>query len=468
MEMRLNIKSIILAAGFLAVFSCQKNEIEDYLNLSVYSYTFANDGSDSVVVEVNTNLSGWTVQSSDESVSAEQIDECRAVVKMLPNTTNAYLEGSVKFCAGDMEKVMSVRQLPSSFDGIFKVFPLTTMGAMSRNGKWYAYIDRPMGDDGKYYSYGKIINLETGEEKDIDIPEGTESEFFDCLRAVSDDGKFVLCCDGRGGPLSEVMSVEDGSFIQMQLPEGYSVRMLQNMSSDASVVIGSCRNMNNGMWEPFKWVNGEPIALDYPETDAYGVPTYAVYPRGCSDDGSIIYGSEWSSFGLIYWKDDRMYNIGIDNSTVSVIDGGQFANIIRLQAAYGNISPSGKYIVSNYRDYTSGSGIESPVRINTETGVFEILEGVDCGGNTVTDEGLVFGAAPATMSSGGAVVDFEKGTSVPLVEYMESNYGLVLGDFYWVNHVSPDQKAFAGRCVVMTGFGPRNPYWFVSFHKVRN
>ena len=208
---------------------------------------------------------------------------------------------------------------------------------------------------------------------------------------------------------------------------------------------------------PCKWVNGEHIILDMPETDAIGWPmTNGVYLRGCSADGSVIFGSEWQTFGVVYYKDDRLYNIGIENSEA---EGESVPTIIYMQASSHNMSPSGKYFGATYRL----DGVDYPCRINTQTGTFEYLENAaNCGGSCATDDGLLFGCTPTYMATSGVVCDFNAGTTESLSDYMQRVHGLNVSNDRWVEQISSDGRAMGGRHYTFTALGAQYPYWFMS------
>ena len=273
-------------------------------------------------------------------------------------------------------ETMDIVQLTANFRGVFKLLPATGRGRMSRNGQWYVYVDRGLVEGtNTFKSTTYRINLLTGETEEIPTPmltsnfESTQIE-PDGISAVSDDGQYIIF--ESGGNVTSALT-RDGEIIPVAVPEGYHHAWLINLDADASVLIGSVmkERAGGGYWAtPCKWVDGEPIVLDAPQADAINWVTSELdtYPRGCSEDGSIVYGSEWQTFGLCYWTaDNKLHNIGIENAEITGTGGNTVINMIEVQASYWNISNNGKWIVTKYaKNY--------PVRVNTLTNTYEILD----------------------------------------------------------------------------------------------
>lgn len=461
--MKRKISYILIAAmALVAAVSCNtETRIENYLNLSVMSYMFQSNGGDSIDVEVMTNMPEWEVDSECDFVTVEKVGDNIARIKALPNTAAENRMGTVVFSSEEIVTTMSIGQLSASFKGVFNVLPLTSRGAMSRNGHWYAYVDVPAGREG---ITAWKVNLKTGEKRQLELPELPTDKYLDGVSAISDDGETILY--ENGGNMYSVLE-KNGEIITPTLPDGFTQLWLINMNADGTVLVGSCNKGPQTVWRPFKWINGEPIALETVVTDGFGrYPNEVdVYPRGCSNDGSIVYGSEWQTFGLIYWKGDKMYNIGIDNSEIISDDKGtRYISMIRCQASYWNISPNGKYIATSYRKFDSpGAYNDYPVRIDTEMGIFEYMENSPiCSAQVVTDDGLMFGAEVPYIATCGMVFDMETGTSMKMSDWMMEKYGFIIADAYWCNTISPDLKSFSGRCLAETGTGQQNPFWYMS------
>ncbi len=376
------------------------------------------------------------------------------------NNAEEQRTGSVKFANGTAEATFNVSQLPAMFRSSFREFDNSVMGALSKNGRYYAYL--------RVYNVGGdvfddecfVIDFTTGDTTEIDLetpPEGNET--YDSVGAISDDGR-TLIIENKMGVVADIYI--DGGRTPLSCQPGYSRPWPTGMSADGSVIVGSCSIDDAEFYKvaPCKWVNGEQTILDMPELNAGGLPLEnGVYLRGCSSDGSVIYGSEWDSFGLVYYKDDRMFNIGVDNSeAVNTGTGIEVVTNPYLEASYNNVSHNGKWIVCNYRL----DGVVYPFRVDTETGSFEYLESArDCGTATVTDDGIVFGYSPATNAAYGVVIDFNAGTTETIDAWMERVHGITVSSDRWIDQVGDNGKSFAGKKISVTPLGLQSLWWYM-------
>ena len=458
--------SIIATACMAGLASCSEEiQIDPYLNLSVTTYTFQGNGNDSVIVKVKTNAGDWTATTNNSFLEISQPAGDSIVIKAQRNTSPEMRNGSILFSSADgqAQKTMEIAQLTANFRGVFKILPATGRGRMSRNGQWYVYVDRTLIEEtNSYKSTTYRVNLSTGETEEIPTPmipdNFTENVYIepDEISAVSDDGQYIIFASG--GNVTSALA-RDGEIIPVSIPQGYHHAWLINMDADCSVLIGSVmkERSGGGYWStPCKWVDGEPIVLDAPQADAINWVTSELdtYPRGCSEDGSIVYGSEWQTFGLCYWTaDNKLHNIGIENADISGSEGNWIINMIEVQASYWNISNNGKYIVTDYAN-------NYPVRVNTVTNTYEVLDNLSgMGGSCVTNDGLAFGATPTYIASSGVAIDFENATSTSFKDWVQETYGVTIPGNIWPEIVSPDMKAFAGRGYEAGTASPYNSFW---------
>ncbi len=120
------------------------------------------------------------------------------------------------------------------------------------------------------------------------------------------------------------------------------------------------------MYRPLKWTDGgTPEVLPVPELNFRNEPYVSgVMARGCSADGSVIYGSTWDNldYGMLYWKDGKVDWVGSDVRevrTVQIENGiGEMIdyNIVNgmiCTAELTNISPNGRWIAGTYRTRTT-------------------------------------------------------------------------------------------------------------------
>ena len=433
--------------AFLSMACTNESSNTGYINISRTSYTLNGNGKDSCVINVESDTE-WEMEIHDEWISATRAGGDSVIIKASANETESIRRGSVAFLSKNASCEMIVEQTPKSFTGKMINFPLTARGAISPNGKYAAYLNSTINmETSEYTYYGVKINLETMEETSIPALRSDMTQYYYInIQAISDDGRTIIYADD--GNIVSTIAVDDQE-IKLTLPQDtYSV-YYSGMSGDGSVIVGTI-TLQEGQPVPAVWRNGELELLEVPDVDSGGNElTNGVYARGCSADGSVIYGSEWDHQGLIYWKDGEMFYPGYDYAEpVSEI----VVNTIYKFASYYSVSPNGKYIGAAY-----SGGI--PVIMNTETGVADFFE-TDFGQNgaetlTVTDEGLAFGGTPTMGMSTGLVLDFENDSYMTVTDWMKEHEGLTVSNMLVNYH--PSDKVFYGMIPTATALGMSYP-----------
>lgn len=438
------------------LFSCSVEETpENGLILSRLSYTFSYDGRDSVVVAVECN-SEWDCTSSSEQFEVKKISRDSFMVKALPNEKNEEISSEVRVESEDKSCTFKVNQMAKCFSGQLSDYYPTSQGAMSANGYYAAYVAEYPGGDFR----ARLVNLSTFEETVLEIPEVEDLLTISGITAVSDDGRCVIFMDGLNA--RSFYSI-NGEIVDLPLPEGCRLAKPQDMSADGSVIVGYCHDKDN-LYLPIKWTSfGESYEiLERPTDNAAGTGLVnGTIARGCSADGSVIYGSEWRYFGLVYWKDGKLYNPGIDYAKITPGTNGN-QNISRIVKFSDNrsVSNNGKYIVSYYMDMESGYEIQYPVLINTVTGNVDIMRELQyTAAFSVNDDGVVFGVTPAMGMSTGYCLDFETRTAIPISEWFMDNYGIILSDDNRFVSDNPRKGVFFGQRMYSGGLSPFYPNW---------
>lgn len=455
-----------IAAVLTAVLfsSCKQETVEDYIILSRLSYTFSN-AEDSIVIGVKSNKE-WKAESDSDHFTVSKRGTDSAVIKAIPSSEGAAVSGNIQFMAGDMVSVFKVDQLPASFDGRFVDYDLTSYGAISPLGKYAAYVYYEMGADGNYIFHASKINVETGEEETIEIPE-SGGESYDGVLGISDDGETLIFVN-----FASVNSkvYRNGELVELKLPDGYTSPSPQAMSSDGSVIVGFCMDPNY-MYRPMRWsyFGTEYEELEFPTEN---VGQGDIYPgtmaRGCSADGSVVYGSEWLYMGLVYWKDGKLHNLGVEYGEVDKDSDAYKKPSARLVMFSDNfkMSPNGRYIAASYKDDLDPENKkEYPALIDTETGDVKMLPELNgVVGLAVSDDGVVFGGTPSFNITQGVVIDFDSKTSIPLSEWFADKYGLTIEDDRFV-YYTPAEGVFYGRKYFYNGMSAFFPMWLLTMDK---
>lgn len=437
---------IVLASALM--FACQTKNTEKYLYISEDSYSFAYDGEDSISVTVMTGES-WTAAPDADWLTVTKVDNETAVIKAEKNTTLETRTAKVTFTAGNESREFVAEQFPKTFEGRLKdIYGSYMYSSISRNGKYAGALILELKEGSETESIGVpyIVNLETGEV----IETFPSSEDHNVLAAISDDGNTVI----YGNVIDVDFKVySNGERVTLNLPEGFRNAVPQGFSSDASVIVGYATNSITGDLTPMKWVNGEPIALEIPTEDEFGRPiTIGAMARGCSADGSIVYGSEWQTMGAIYWVGEEMHYLAskyinyedVVSSSGNQITSGYFQRLADLNCA----SHNGKYVALQYNDAI-------PAVLETETGKITVFNGMGGVCQTVDNNGNVFIATPSTSPMDCIVANMsDPSTYVSFQDYIKTNFGITVPSNKIVYNVSEDGKTFGG----MSAFELTPPY----------
>ena len=460
--MKITRNIIMAAATIIAAASCTKESGSEYLNLSVNGYTFGWAGSDTLRVEVMTNAGEWTAEPDNPAIKAEK-DGDEAVITMQPNETSEYVSGTVTFTAGGLTRELYVDQMPKSYDGLLRDFPLSGSVAMSPNGKYIAYMTQTLVEGDTYKFEPWLLDTETGELKLLEEPPyvGMGMTNYDGFRCISNDARYIVF--ENNGEAVNAMTI-DGEVYDIKTPDGYVDAKIEAMSGDGSVWVGFVKMENVVGYYPCRWIDGEPEILDRPEFMIDGVtPVFAgTMARGCSDDGSIIYGSEWDNMLLVYWKDGQLVNIGQENG--EIVSSGELiqASGLKSESQNTSISPDGRYVGCKYG--IGGTNGAVPALVDTQTGRYQTMD-FDGTVLTIGPDGTVFGASPSFGVSQGWVLDFDNNTSVALEDWLQQEHGITINGGRMITDVSSDGKVLLGYRMEVGAMGASYPYWFIRLEK---
>lgn len=433
----------------LVLFSCSDDNstipaVNNSLELSLLSYTFDDKEPASIDVTVASETT-WSFEVDQSWLIVTKTDENTVHISADENPEMQMRNGNIIFKneAGTTNKIV-LDQLGRAFKGKLIELPefMTKEVRMSRNGRYLAGMTVK---DGKEVPL--FINTETDEKNYlIDIDRKLSPS---AVRAICNDGTLALNSSAVIGFLWK-----DGISEELKVPEGGRAPVVEAFSADGSIMVGYCKlKSENGLLQyyPVKWINGEPEILQRPTNSAKGDPLRSgVMIRGCSDDGSVCYGSEWGDLGVVYWKGNEMRFVG----------GEFFAPekgwVIAMTSNLTNISPNGRYIAANVDGYSY------PTKINTETGAVDILD--TYGGiylNTVDDDGNYFGYQ-YTMTFDGMVFANDSNEPTAFDDWATHNLNMLLGANRSIQCISSDRKVYLGYKGLNSINGPQTiPFYIV-------
>lgn len=440
---------------FLPVFilvSCgmEEQEQENFLNVSVNRYTFMGNTDYTLAVGVDS-YADWEVGCDSDWVNLES-DSDSIRISVAVNNTGETRSAVVKVVSEELIREIVVDQLSESFNGHFEdMYYFGHNIAMSDNGKYICGVKIDL-VNGKYVYTPVLVDTYTGEKTDLESIDG-----YDQVLGVSGDGNVIVLMGTDG---SSTLVLKDGEPVEMILPEGYDKPRVQYVNDDGTIMIGYCINRNASGYKPFvsvKWTNGEAEILESPDCNIWGEEWVCdAMARGASIDGSVIYGSEWTDFGVLYWKDKELFYVSKDYA-----DASNHTTFI-LEAERTNISPDGHYIgCSQAQLYTGSMPSKTPSVIDTHMNICVVFENADEGICThVTNDGTAFFASPSVSSSYGFAADIETKEIVPLDEWVYSKYGITISADRYIKRVSMDGKVLFGILTIQTPLGPGFIPWY--------
>ncbi len=453
----------------LTLASCTQETNVSPLSLSINAYTFSGRG-DSIVVSVSSE-SRWDVETEDSWITTSDKRDNSIVIGVMRNDTEGARKGSVRFYTEDESIDFSVEQQKISFVGSFKYMAdYIDRVAISPNGKYVAGMYQQIQPDDSYIYTLAYVDTETGEEillEPITGMYGLEPS------AIASDASIIIFTEQS--TQSYIYDIETDDIVEVVAPAGLDNPVVEQISNNNEWV-GWAYDFSAAMYVPVKWTNGEPETLEMPETNVAGDPiSNGAMARGISPDGSVIYGSEWDTYGMIYWKDGRMFYPGLDMGKAeqyTYSDGsgtytGLFISTVVKTAERYSVSDNGEWIAATYWEYTQSYEGSMPVRqgypvrINTVTNQVEILKDFpNCAGMTVDSDGTLFGGSPYTAAMSHYVFDLENKTTIPQTDYILSKYGYNKPSSYYVEAIR--NGVLFGEVPVYMGYGTVYLYWYYN------
>ena len=356
-------KSVLPLLLLVTATGCtQPTEEVHYIKVDMIACSFQGTDAVPVRITISSNPGPWSAEPSASWIRITEQTEEGIVLTADDNPASTEREGEITVTAGEMTKTIRVTQTGDTFvPARYDVFRDYTMGAViSPNGRYTAgFIGVPDENATDHWLLQVVItDLESGEQY---LP----APFLDSLYplydpcAITDSGTaFFHCEDGRiiGFSISGDITVLDN------VPGAGKPWLSQVASDESGVWVGWCSG-GSTVYSPVKWTDGHPEILPLPETTFRGAAWNAgAMARGCSLDGSIIYGTAWEGLdsGLIWWdregtprwvgdKVRKLKSVKIyDTATGTYTDYTLVDGIVGSSDPY-YMSPSGKWIAGTYR-----------------------------------------------------------------------------------------------------------------------
>ena len=468
------------AAGFLAT-ACETPTQYEYVRLSDAACTFLADGNIPKAIEVAAS-GPWSAETGASWLTVTEEAE-GIVLAAADNKADSERRTEITIACGQATARITVIQMaPEHRTNRYRILKTFDMGAvLSKNGRYAAGNVKTVRTDDVWENRPTVIDLETDEW--IQLGPYPNSLFnLELPFAISDEGTIFFLDANTSACVGFNLA---GDYFLPANAEGFKLEpSVQSISADGRIWVGFGMDdvlAFGGMYHPLKWVDGgTPEILPIPELNYRNEPYVSgVMARGCSADGSVIYGGTWDNLdnGMLYWKDGQVDWLGSDVRevrTVQVENGvGEMidyniVNGMTVTAELTNISPNGKWIAGTYRteDFpTPRSYVQEqyPAFFNTETKTTTIVTDFGQGfGAHATDDGLGIILIGTFLPSSGIVYDIENQVSLGSVqEWVLDNYHMVIPMCY-INYMTSDKSSMIGTVVEESALGPRTVSWYMA------
>lgn len=415
--------------------SCSEETIYNYLNVSDNSFSLDGKGEGEFTITIDAS-SDWNATIGDSWIVEVERDETSITVKGEPYAGATPRYGSITIKSGEQTRKITVSQTIHSTSVMLN--DLFYYGVVSPDGNYVA--GNVVVSDGVVMPV--TIDTRTGEVRkftcklpeEIVVPERETAYGVDWeVHVVDNNGNIFM-----NNPyliFGLRIDAATNTYSLIEVPDGSVGGCVTGVSGDGSVWVGSYCPVSGG-WFPMKWVNGVPEPLEITEVNGTGKEKiwYGAVARGCSDDGSIIYGSIMDYDEAIWWdKEGKMRFVAPEllEHTEEVVNGElvyQLTGGARIYADPQRVSPNGKWISFKCSGSNSPAGCGY---IDTETGIPTYVKASDI--LTITnDKDLVQHGYVTTAD----------GEQIPAMDWIKQKYGVTIGDTRYITQVAANGNIF--------------------------
>jgi hypothetical protein len=434
------------------ISSCKKDESADLIRLDLEQYTFPPEGGKrSFKVQA---AAGWTALSDSVEWLLTSKSESELILEAKPNSASDIRTAIFTLKSGVASKTLRIEQIANEAYPRYARIDHFSPAVISPSGNYIGgLIYNTFRDD---YT-PVVINILSG----LQIEYSSQRLNYDANAypvAIADNGTMIMNFDDYfySYPLA------DNQPKAIAAPQGATSILVYAISADGSTMVGASFFTNPMQYRPTKWINGQPQIMPMPRDNCFGEAlSNGALARGCSADGSVIYGSEWDDAGLLYWKDGEVKYVGAElwNKHNLLIDDWwgtslrAYVDKAEMEHELNRISLNGRYIVFGYARYSSDDARQLirriyPGFIDLQSGQCTVLEQEDLADmlpTTASDQGIMFYSDKAMVegfaynSSDGA-----SGRMVNVRDWIHDQYHVNLMSGHLIERVSSDAKTIFG------------------------
>lgn len=470
---------IITASIFL--YSCTEEIIiEHYIHVDTHSYTFDKSGNNTLTLQIESNPV-WTIENSADWIETVNESNTAVIFSATPNDSGIDRHAVIKIVAGEAYEEIEFHQLAvdEKTEGsrfmTFSTLFTSWYAVISANGRYvagYTHVNFP---DYTYEYTPVVLDLQTGA-----VNRMTPTSKAISIKSVSNEGDCVLVTD----QFTYYATLRDNEYTELTKPTGYSFSYFgtNDASADGNVVCGYGNIWTTTSYDvPLVWENGTPKEMKVPETNYYGGSDLQGFRvLGCSEDGTLFYGTERFSYTAIFWGEDgEPLYIGkeyyeYEEGYVDMSDWGFDDVWSEIHSACKmshtdvyKMSPNGRYVTTYYayghiNENRKSAHYNYPICFDSATGesdVFFDLENMV--GTTVSNEGILFlqHNDPSTSNNSiqGMVYDPVTDVLISAAEWVKNEYGIIIPESFVVTRASSN-GTLLGYITINVDGGTRQVY----------
>ncbi|MCD8185695.1 MAG: BACON domain-containing protein [Rikenellaceae bacterium] len=433
-----NIGKILTICALLVFAAGCSDEKADYIKLSITSFTFGPEGQEQYTVKVEARGSWGAEYSAGSWFTLEQEDAQTLLIGATPTRSSAMRHGQITIKSGNAEEVIQLSQLGTNV--VFTILEQHSQDFVISPAGTYIGAVKVWMEEGDYFYTPYIMEAETGQITEFP----TTTVMYD-VASVTDNGILAIIDLEHGQAAYHILG--DETLYAFKMPDPFSTVIVGGANTDGSIFVGYGRNPEEGLYFPIKWVDFEPVVMDMPMYTTLGAAVgTGTMARGCSADGSVIYGHIADDNTAIYWKDSEDWQYAGGEEALNhheliteIYDRTQIIHQVVdqpiLTAETTNMSSSGKYLATTYvvnivqnRDLAT---LRYPAILDTESGELTIIYNLPAGfssgwGRTASDHGHLCLACPYGTSWVGYVYDTQTGVTRTITDYLSQEFGFML------------------------------------------
>ncbi len=292
---------LILALGAtISVSSCSDTIVERMISVSESSFTASSEGAEKTITV--TAEAGWTAATEAAWLTVTKLSESKLQLIAEESNDMEYRSATVVITAGAGTQTITVTQL-----GLGNEFSIGTTagyfaeGEISNNGHFIAGTSTTVSGE------TQVIRINTLTGKAAIIATLGYDELNSTITAVDNFGNIFLS-DTYGWGEGLIID-KDGKKQELPLADGAKGGSVAAVSEDGSLWVG-VSSLPDGGITATKWVDGDPVMLadtkafrkEHSNGNVYEMELYmGCRALGCSNDGSVIYGSLLDGDRPVYW-----------------------------------------------------------------------------------------------------------------------------------------------------------------------